>query len=58
MVTLWGSVRRMKSWNTLYHPRFHSGSQGVNKQQSRKLVFDMDWGGGGGGDWLAGGYCT
>ena len=25
MVTLWGSIRRIISWKTLYHPKFDSG---------------------------------
>ena len=32
MVTLKGSVNRIKSWKPLHHPRFHSESQGLNSK--------------------------
>ena len=32
MVTLNGSVYRINSYKTLYHPRFHCGSQRRNKE--------------------------
>ena len=35
MVTLWGSVHRMKSYNNLYYPRFNSGTQRVKGTVSR-----------------------
>ena len=37
MVTLEGSVQIIKGWKTLYHPRFHSGSQRV-KQTGMHIV--------------------
>ena len=40
MVTLYGSVHGVKSKKTLCHPRFHSGSQRVNKQHHSKVLLN------------------